>query len=87
MSSIEKYARAAAKTIVAQLLIAQGIEDAQSSTIEILSDLLTRYIVELGNQSHMVAELSHRIDSTPLDVVSNFTYETHHECYFSLLPI
>ena len=70
MSSDDKYARSIARVVAAQLMAAQGIDSAQRSTVEILSDLLVRYIVEIGAQSHMYSELSHRTECTPTDVVS-----------------
>jgi transcription initiation factor TFIID subunit 8 len=70
MSSEDKYARGIARTVAGQLMAAQGLDSAQRSTIEILADLLLRYISEMGSQSHMYAELSHRTECSPTDVVS-----------------
>ena len=70
MSSEDKYARSIAKLVAGQLMAAEGLDNAQRSTIDILSDLLVRYIVEIGNQSHMYAELSRRTECSPTDVVS-----------------
>jgi histone H3/H4 len=69
MSTEDKYARSIAKVVVGQLMTAEGLDSAQRSTIDILSDLLVRYIVEIGAQSHMYAELSHRTECSPTDMV------------------
>lgn len=73
MSSEDKYARGIARVVASQLMAAQGLDSAQRSTIDILSDLLVRYIVEIGAQSHMYSELSHRTECSPTDVVRYFT--------------
>ena len=75
MSSEDKYARSVAKLVAGQLMAAEGLDSAQRSTLEILSDLLVRYIVEVGAQSHMYAELSHRTECSPTDVVSLFGWK------------
>ena len=74
MSTEDKYARSIAKLVVGQLMAADGLDSAQRSTIDILSDLLVRYIVEIGSQSHMYAELSHRTECSPTDMVRRAGY-------------
>lgn len=70
MSSEDKYARGIARVVAGQIMAAQGLDSVQRSTIEILADLLLRYISEVGSQSHMYAELSHRTECSSTDVVS-----------------
>jgi len=69
MSTEDKYARSIAKLVVGQLMTTEGLDSAQRSTIDILSDLLVRYIVEIGSQGHMYAELSHRTECSSTDMV------------------
>ena len=66
----DEYARSAAKVVAAQMLAAHGVDGTQRSTLDILADLLLRYTAEIGRQSHMYAELSHRTDCNYRDVVS-----------------
>jgi transcription initiation factor TFIID subunit 8 len=65
----DDYARAAARVAAAQLTEAAGFDSAQRSSLEVLSDLLLRYIQELGSSSHAYAELAGRAESNALDVV------------------
>ena len=69
MSSEDKYARGIAKIVATQLMAQEGMDNAQRSAIDILADLLMRYIVEVGAQCHMYAELSNRTECSPTDVV------------------
>jgi histone H3/H4 len=80
MSTEDKYARSIAKVVVGQLMTAEGLDSAQRSTIDILSDLLVRYIVEIGSQGHMYAELSHRTECSPTDMVRQ---RSPFLCFFS----
>jgi len=66
----EEYARSVAKIVASQMLTAHGVDSTQRSSLEILADLLLRFIVEIGKQSHTYAELSHRAECTPIDMVS-----------------
>jgi histone H3/H4 len=68
--SQDEYARRAARVAAAQLAEAAGFDRVQSSSLDILSDLLLRYIAEVGTASHAYAELANRTDANPLDVVS-----------------
>lgn len=64
----DDYARAAARVAAAQLAEAAGFDCAKRSSLEVLSDLLLRYIQELGSSSHAYAELAGRAESNALDV-------------------
>jgi transcription initiation factor TFIID subunit 8 len=65
----EEYARAIAKVVAAQLAEADGFESVQESAIEILSDLLLRYISELSIGAHSYAELATRSQINVPDVL------------------
>lgn len=65
----DQYARAAAKVATAQLAEAAGFEAVDRSSLEVLSELLLRYINEIGAASHSYAESAGRTDSNALDVV------------------
>lgn len=68
--SQDDYARSAARVASAQLAEASGFDAVQTSSLDVLSDLLLRYIAQLGTASHAYAELANRTDANPLDVVS-----------------
>lgn len=56
-----------------------GFETMQQSALDILSDLLLRYIGEIGATAHSYAELSHRVSPSADDLVGAVTrvMETH----------
>ena len=66
----DNYAREAAKIAAAQLADSAGFDVAQASCIDILADLLLRYVHEAGASSHHYAELAGRSETNPVDVVS-----------------
>jgi transcription initiation factor TFIID subunit 8 len=70
MASDDRYAMGISRIIAGQLASEQGFEEVQQSALDILADLLNRYILEAGNRTHLLTELSHRTESTAIDVVS-----------------
>lgn len=64
----DEYARSISQRVVAQLAEAAGFESAQESSIEILGDLLIRYMSELASGSHAYAEMASRSDVNAHDV-------------------
>jgi histone H3/H4 len=72
--SDELHIRGIAKVVVAQLVAAHGLDGVQTSTVDVLADLLLRYIMEVGRQSRVCADLAHRADMNSLDVVSYQMY-------------
>lgn len=65
----DQYPRKLAQVVVAELLKAKGIDAVQLSSLEVLEDLLLRYLAELGRQAHKNAEIARRTVCNPLDVV------------------
>jgi len=65
----DEYARKMAQLVVAQMLGNKGIEGVQHSALEVLEDLLIRYINDLGQHIHSNAEVARRTSCNPLDVV------------------
>lgn len=68
-SSDRKYAIECAKLVAAQLADAAGYEGVQQSSLDILSDLLLRYMDQVSAASHANAELCGRSESNALDVL------------------
>jgi hypothetical protein len=69
MSSDRKYAIECAKLVAAQLADAAGYEAVQQSSLDILSDILLRYMDQISAASHANAELCGRSESNALDVL------------------
>jgi hypothetical protein len=69
MSSDRKYAFECAKLVAAQLADAAGYEAVQQSSLDILSDILLRYMDQVSAASHANAELCGRSESNALDVL------------------
>lgn len=65
----DEYVRKMAQLVVAQMLCNKGIEGVQHSALEVLEDLLIRYINDLGRHVHSNAEIARRTSCNPLDVV------------------
>jgi len=72
----DQYAREAARVVALQLADSAGFDVVQQSCVEILSDLLLRFINEAGAGSHHYAELAGRSETNPVDVVSTFECST-----------
>lgn len=68
--SQDDYARSVARVVTAQLADAMEFDALQVSSLDVLSDLLLRYITEVGTAAHTYAELANRSEANPLDVVS-----------------
>lgn len=65
----EEYPRKIAQIVAAEMLQSKNIEGVQKSSLEVLEDLLLRYLTELGRQSHKNAEIARRTVCNPTDVV------------------
>ena len=65
----DHYAREAARVSALQLAYHAGFDVAQESCVEILADLLLRYVNEVGAGSHHYAELAGRSETNAVDVV------------------
>lgn len=65
----EEYTRKIAQIVAAEMLQSKSIEGVQKSSLEVLEDLLLRYLTELGRQSRKNAEISRRTVCNPTDVV------------------
>ena len=65
----DQYAREAARVSALQLAYHAGFDVAQESCVEILADLLLRYLNEVGAGSHHFAELAGRSETNAVDVV------------------
>lgn len=63
------YSRSIAQIVVAQLAEDAGFETAQKSSLDILSDLLLRYIAEIGRSAHAYADCAQRACPNADDVL------------------
>ncbi len=70
----EEYPRKIAQIVAAEMLQSKNIEGVQKSSLEVLEDLLLRYLTELGRQSHKNAEIARRTVCNPTDVVRRVSY-------------
>lgn len=68
-SCSDDYSRRVAQLVVGQLLQHRGIESVQTSALQVLEDILVRYIAEIGLQIHAVSELGRRTVCNPTNVV------------------
>lgn len=66
----EQYSRHVSKIVVSQLAETAGFQAVQESAVDILADLMLRYIAQLGSASHSYAELAGRTDCNINDLVS-----------------
>ena len=66
----ERYSRHVSKIVVGQLAESAGFQAMQESAVDVLADLMLRYIAQLGSASHSYAELAGRNDCNINDVVS-----------------
>ncbi|KAG2449975.1 hypothetical protein HYH02_000079 [Chlamydomonas schloesseri] len=64
----EDYSRRVARVVAAQMAELTGFEAAQESAVEILAELLIKYIQEVCTAAHSYAELSHRTDINICDL-------------------
>uniref|UniRef100_A0A383W5E7 Transcription initiation factor TFIID subunit 8 n=1 Tax=Tetradesmus obliquus TaxID=3088 RepID=A0A383W5E7_TETOB len=65
----DEFSRSVARVIAAQIAEASGFEACQESAIEILADLLLRYLTTVCSSSHSYAELAGRSQSNLADVL------------------
>ena len=65
----DSYALAAARIAAAALINAAGFDVCQQSCVDVLADLLLKYVREVGAGSHHFAELAGRTETNPVDVV------------------
>lgn len=65
----DQYPRKVAQLVAAELLKAKGFEGVQLSSLEVLEDILLRYLKELGRQAHKNAEIARRTVCNPADVM------------------
>ena len=66
----EEYSRRLARVAVAQMAEMAGFTKAQESAIEILSELLLKYVGELCSTAHSYAELANRTEFNVCDLSS-----------------
>lgn len=66
----EHYSRHVSKIVVSQLAETAGFHAVQESAVDVLADLMLRYIAQLGSASHSYAELAGRTDCNINDLVS-----------------
>ncbi|KAL4452607.1 hypothetical protein ABPG75_008269 [Micractinium tetrahymenae] len=64
----EQYSWQTARLVALQLAESAGFDVVQQSCVEILADLLLRFINEAGAGSHHYAELAGRSETNPVDV-------------------
>lgn len=76
----EEYPRKIAQIVAAEMLQSKNIEGVQKSSLEVLEDLLLRYLTELGRQSHKNAEIARRTVCNPTDVVCSHSFFLGHVC-------
>ena len=65
----QDYARAVARVVVAQTAESVGFEAVQQSAGDTLSELLIKYISEIGSATHSYAELAGRSECNVNDLV------------------
>lgn len=65
----DDYARAIARVAVAQIADTGGFDSMQESSVEVLSELLLRYISEVCTSSHAYAELGGRSEPNVCDTI------------------
>ena len=65
----DDYARAIAKIAVAQVCESEGFQAFQQSALEALSDVVARYILNVGKSAHCHANLSGRTECNAFDVI------------------
>jgi len=63
------YPRQVARLVVAELLRAKNIDSVQASALDVLEDLLIRYLLELSRQSKQNAEIARRGSINGMDVM------------------
>lgn len=64
----DPFARAVARVVVTKICESMSFEGIQGSAADTLSDIMLRYITEIGRASHNYAELAGRFESNLNDV-------------------
>jgi transcription initiation factor TFIID subunit 8 len=64
----EDYSRCVARVVVAQMAELTGFEAAQESAVEVLAELLIKYLQEVCTAAHSYAEMAHRTDFNICDL-------------------
>ena len=67
----DRYSRQVARIAVAQMAETTGFDGVQESAVEVLADLMLRYVAQLASASHAYAEVAGRTDCNVNDVVSS----------------
>ncbi|MCL7052204.1 hypothetical protein MKW94_011427 [Papaver nudicaule] len=65
----DDFARAIARIAVAQICETMGFETLHESALDALSDIVIRYLCDLGKTSHFYANLAGRMDSNVFDII------------------
>jgi transcription initiation factor TFIID subunit 8 len=65
----EEFSSAVARVAAAQIAEASGFEAVEESAVDMLAELMVRYLSEVGASSHSYAELAGRTDTNAGDVV------------------
>ncbi|KAI3976708.1 hypothetical protein MKX01_008566 [Papaver californicum] len=65
----DDFARAIARIAVAQICETMGCETLQESALDALSDIVIRYLSDLGKTAHFYANLAGRMDSNVFDII------------------
>ena len=91
---VERYSKHVSKIVVSQLAETAGFQAVHESAVDVLADLMLRYIAQLGSASHSYAELAGRSDCNINDLVSaaigglprtSKAFDKHMECCSCLL--
>ena len=69
----DRYSRQVARIAVAQMAETAGFDGVQESAVEVLADLMLRYVAQLASTSHAYAEVAGRTDCNVNDVVSSIS--------------
>lgn len=68
----ERYSRFVSKVVVGQIAETAGFQAVHESAVDVLADLMLRYIAQLGSASHSYAELAGRTDCNVNDLLLTF---------------
>lgn len=65
----DRYSHQIARIAVAQMAETTGFDSVQESAVEVLADLMLRYVAQLASASHSYAEVAGRTDCNVNDLV------------------
>ena len=71
VKSSDDYARQIARVVVGQLAEQAGYDSVQDSSVDVLSELLLRYLEEVAAGAHLNAELATRTEINVLDALQS----------------